>query len=168
MKPNTNTPKNPQEPSSESPSTLCSASLVVPAKRPDKWKPGDIAIKYITLRRDDDPMPPCVLVMVSEVLADGEVCECEHLDQNHQETIKSTVLDGVAEALDYYEKLTDEMTVKSARLGREKLEALAKPFAPFPDWVRLLAWWDANPEHRPDGYPVMRQIIPLNPYPRTP
>lgn len=66
---------------------------------------------------------------------------------------------GVAEAVDYFERLADEMTVKSYRLGKQKLEALATPFEPLPEWVRTLGFWEERPEDRPDGYAVIRAAI---------
>lgn len=132
----------------------------VPKTRPAQWEVGDIAIEYITLRRDDDPMPPCILLMVTRT--EGDLVHCESLDQYRPMTIKANQLMGVAEAVDHFERLADEMTVKSYRLGKQKLEALAIPFAPFPEWTRTMGFWEERPEDRPDGWDVLRKFIPLN------
>lgn len=147
-------------PLAQSPPLTCSASLSVPRKRPAKWSPGDIAIEYITIRSDDDPMPPCILLMVTRI--EGDLCHCESLDQYRPRTIKADQLMGVAEAVDYFQGFADEMTGKSYRLGKQKLEALAIPFAPLPEWIRTLGFWEERPEDRPDGWDVIRQFIPLN------
>lgn len=93
---------------------------------------------------------------------EGDMVHCESLDCYRPRTIKADQLMGVAEAVDYFERLTDEMTVKSSRLGRQKLDALATPFAPLPEWTRTLGFWEERPEDRPDGWDVIRQFIPLN------
>jgi len=132
----------------------------VPKSRPAQWEVGDIAIEYITLRRDDDPMPPCILLMVTAV--DGDQVHLESLDSNNPMTRRGSRLMGVAEALTYYDDVAEEMTVKSARIGRRKLEALAEPFAPFPEWLKSMEWWETHPEDRPDRYDLMCKFIPLN------
>lgn len=131
--------------------------LKVPSRRPSKWEVGDIAIEYITLRRDDDPMPPCILLLV--VAVDGDQVQLESLDSNNPMTRRGSRLMGVAEALDYYDTCAEEMTVKSARIGRRKLEALATPFAPFAEWMKSLEWWEKYPQDRPEGWPVIREIL---------
>ncbi len=135
-------------------------NLRVPKSRPAQWEVGDIAIEYITLRRDDDPMPPCILLMVTRI--EGDLVHCESLDQYRPMTMNAKHLMGVEEAVDYFERLADEMTVKSYRLGKQKLESLAIPFAPWPDWIRTLGFWEERPEDRPDGWDVLRKFIPLN------
>jgi len=131
--------------------------LKVPSRRPAQWEVGDIAIEYITLRRDDDPMPPCILLLV--VAVDGDQVQLESLDSQNPMTRRGSRLMGVAEALAYYDDVSEEMTVKSARIGRRKLEALAAPFAPFAEWLKTLEWWETHPEDRPDGWPVIREIL---------
>lgn len=134
--------------------------LSVPKSRPTKWSVGDMAIEYITLRPDDDPMPPCVMLMVVGVV--GDMCQLESLEMNYSKSLPASQLKGVAEALEYYDNASEEMTVRSARIGRRKLESLAEPFAPFPEWVKSMEWWDAHPEDRPDGYPVLCEILRHN------
>jgi hypothetical protein len=136
-------------------------TLQVPKTRPEKWDPGDLAIEYNVLRSDDDPRPPCILLMVTGVLRDGR-CQCERLDENYPTHIEGRKLMGIAEALKDWERGADERTGKSVRIGREKLEALGRPMEPWPEWLTAMEWWEAHPEDRPDGYAVMRQFIPLN------
>lgn len=134
--------------------------LRVPKRRPSQWEVGDIAIEYITLRQDDDPMPPCLLLMVVKV--DGDTCHLESLDANNSMTRPARQLMAVEDALAYYDNCAEDMTVKSARIGRRKLEALAEPFEPFPEWVKSMEWWAAHPEDQPDGYPVLCEILRHN------
>ena len=142
------------------PGSASSKALRVPKRRPKKWEVGDIAIQYITLRRDDDPMPPCILLMVVGV--DGDKCRLENLDSNDSMTKPGQQLMGVEEAVAYFDDLAEELTVKSARLGRQKLQALAEPFPPFPEWLKSLQWWDAHPEDRPDDYALIRDVLEQN------
>lgn len=131
--------------------------LRVPRRRPQQWGVGDIAIQYITLRRDDDPRPPCLLLMVVGV--DGDMCRLESLDANDSMRRPGRQLMAVEDALDYFDGCAEDLPVKSARLGRAKLAALAEPFPPFPEWLKSMEWWDAHPEDRTDGYPVLREMI---------
>jgi hypothetical protein len=159
--------KNPPEenqltPGQGLPAPVCCAMakpLRVPKRRPKQWEVGDVAIKYITLRRDDDPEPPCIIMLVTAVV--GEKCECAHLDMNYTEMIEARYLLSVEDAVAHFERLANDgtMTFRYHRIGLQKLEDLARPFKSRPEWVKLIKWWDENPEDQPDGFPVMREMI---------
>lgn len=141
---------------------ICCATakpLRVPRWRPKQWEVGDMAIKYITLRPDDDPEPPCILMLVTAIL--GDKCECAHLDQNYTENIPAAYLMSVECALDYFERLANDgsMTFRYHAIGQQKLLDLAEPFPARAEWVRLIKWWDENPDDHPDGFAVMREMI---------
>lgn len=136
-----------------------SKPLRVPRWRPKQWEVGDMAIKYITLRPDDDPEPPCILMLVTDVV--GEKCECAHLDMNYTEMIEARYLLSVEDAVAHFEHLANDgtMTFRYHRIGLQKLEDLAHPFTSRPEWVKLIKWWDENPDDHPDGFAVMREMI---------
>jgi hypothetical protein len=86
-----------------------SKPLRVPRWRPKQWEVGDMAIKYITLRPDDDPEPPCILMLVTDVV--GEKCECAHLDMNYTEMIEARYLLSVEDAVAHFEHLANDGTM---------------------------------------------------------
>lgn len=140
--------------------TCCARPLQVPRRRPEKWQVGDIGIDYITARQDHDPRPPCQLVMV--VASDDEKFELSCLDGHYPLYEDPEILMGVEEAIAEFERTSDDLTVKSARIGLTKIMSLAEPFAPWPSWIEAVDWWEAHPEDRPDGYDVIRTMIRHN------
>lgn len=140
----------------------CAASkpLRVPRRRPKQWEVGDVVIQHLTMRRDDDPEPPCILRIVTEIR--GEKCEANRMDMNDTDLIESRYLLSVEDALNQFDRCADEMTIRSYREGRAKLEALASLITPAKEWLKCIRWWDENPEDRPSGFAVMREMISHN------
>lgn len=133
------------------------AALTVPRSRPESWVPGMIAIEYITLNREDDPSPPCVLRMV--VGLGDDFHKCVDLETGDLRTIRRRQLMGVREALDKFDECAEDMTVRHARTARAKLAALADGFDIPKEWAVSLGWWRDHPEDRPDGYALILSIL---------
>lgn len=114
-----------------------------------------LAIDYITLRDDDDPDPPCIIMIV---LDSGEnECVCIRAGYHDIKKLNPRNMMGVSEALEEWDNLED-MGVKSHRIGREKLAKLAA-FQTPKAWLDTMDYWSDHPSDRPDDYNLIKDTI---------